>query len=106
MFAFLLITWLYVTVFHRLSQMSSADTRILINYLQFVFIYLSTQAGNLCVHIPPFCLLAIVLVVPHCCCCMGFIKSGRVGWRSLYVPFPLCPLRWFVCSFSLAYFLL
>ncbi len=44
---FVLVTWFYVSVFYRLAQISRADTRIFINFVQFVLIFLQTRAGGL-----------------------------------------------------------
>ncbi len=45
-FGLLVLAWLYVTVFHVLAQRHSADTRIFINFTQFVYIFTSTIAGG------------------------------------------------------------
>ncbi len=46
-FAVVMLTWLYVTLFHSLSQINRSDTRIFLNLVQFVSIYFVTRAGSL-----------------------------------------------------------
>lgn len=43
-----LLTWLYITVFHSTTQIpNSSDTRIFLNLMQFIFLFLVLRAGNL-----------------------------------------------------------
>lgn len=82
-FLLIVMQWIYVTVFHWFAQIDNADLRIFLNFIQFVFLFLATQASNLTAWLSLFNFNILTSVSTTCVAPLTDMQSLASG---IYVP--------------------